>query len=146
MYYENHRGTFTSQAFIKKNNRRGEFALRNIEMLGLLSGDYPEKELDEAWHLLLQNQFHDILPGTSIHEAVEDTRADYQRLSAMYAAMKDGRLAALTAKAARGDDCVVVWNFHTHKLTSLVTVAVPARTAVTFPAPSTEATAGLDDS
>lgn len=125
MYYENHRGTYTSQAFIKKNNRRGEFALRNIEMLGLLSGDYPDKELDEAWHLLLQNQFHDILPGTSIHEAVEDTRADYARLAAMYAAMKDCRLAALTAKAARGDDCVVVWNFHTHKLTSPVTVAVP---------------------
>ncbi|MBQ6118371.1 MAG: alpha-mannosidase, partial [Clostridia bacterium] len=125
MYYENHRGTFTSQAFIKKNNRRGEFALRNIELIGLLSGDYPAGELDEAWHLLLQNQFHDILPGTSIHEAVEDTRADYQKLDGMYAAMKNHRLAALTKQAAGKDPCVVVWNFHTHPLTSMVETAVP---------------------
>ena len=33
LYFENHRGTFTSQAFVKKNNRRGEFALRNAEIL-----------------------------------------------------------------------------------------------------------------
>ena len=125
MYYENHRGTYTSQAFIKKNNRRGEFALRNIEMIGLLSGDYPTENLDSAWRLLLQNQFHDILPGTSIHEAVEDTRADYEKLRAMYAEMKDERLARLTLRAAGEADCVVVWNFHTHELTSSVAVAVP---------------------
>ena len=125
MYYENHRGTFTSQAFIKKNNRWGEFALRNIEMIGLLAGDYPAQELDEAWRLLLQNQFHDILPGTSIHEAVEDTRADYKKLDGMYAAMKTDRLAALTNQAAGKDPCAVVWNFHTHPLTSMVTVDAP---------------------
>ena len=125
MYYENHRGTYTSQAFIKKNNRRGEFALRNIEMIGLLSGDYPAAQLDTAWRMLLQNQFHDILPGTSIHEAIEDTREEYRQLDGMYADMKTGRRAALTRQAASKDPCVVVWNFHTHPLTSMVTAKAP---------------------
>lgn len=88
MYYENHRGTYTSQAFIKKNNRRGEFTMRRLEMLSVIAGklsgrDYPADRIDEMWLILLKNQFHDTLPGTSIHEAVEMTRDEYRQLFAL---------------------------------------------------------------
>ena len=71
MYYENHRGTFTSQAFVKKNNRKGEIALTRCEMLAsfaeIIKGKkYPKERLEEAWRILMTNQFHDILPGSSI--------------------------------------------------------------------------------
>ena len=83
MYYENHRGTYTSQHFVKKNNRYGERGLRRTELMKNIFGmDFISKEeLDECWKILLTNQFHDILPGTSIHEVFDDVRRDYSRLN-----------------------------------------------------------------
>lgn len=83
MYYENHRGTYTSQHFVKKNNRFGERALRRTEIMKNLFGmDFITKdELDSCWKILLTNQFHDILPGTSIHEVFDDVRRDYAKLN-----------------------------------------------------------------
>ena len=86
LYYENHRGTFTSQAFVKKNNRRGEFALRNAEILSSIAeikynDKYDGEELERLWKILLVNQFHDILPGSSIHEVYENTRKEYEELN-----------------------------------------------------------------
>ena len=86
LYFENHRGTFTSQAFVKKNNRRGEFALRNAEILSSAAelmgkSDYDGAELERLWKILLVNQFHDILPGSSIHEVYENAREDYAELN-----------------------------------------------------------------
>ncbi|MBE3583568.1 MAG: alpha-mannosidase [Limnochordaceae bacterium] len=77
LYLELHRGTFTTQAAVKRGNRLTEFALRRAEMLAswasLVAGEpYPAAELDEAWKTLLRNQFHDILPGSGIHEIYED--------------------------------------------------------------------------
>lgn len=87
LYYENHRGTYTSQAFVKRNNRRGEFMLRNAEILScaaeiLQGAAYPADELESIWKILLINQFHDILPGSSIHEVYENTRRDYNEMNA----------------------------------------------------------------
>ena len=55
----------------KKFNRKAEFAYQNEEMYAMLDaqtagGAYPEKELHEGWEVILRNQFHDILPGSSI--------------------------------------------------------------------------------
>lgn len=109
MYYENHRGTFTSQAFVKKNNRRGEYMLRNAEMLSLLAGTYDADKLLKLWKLLLENQFHDILPGTSIHEVFENTKKEYALLRKEGKEYTDRAFAVLNKKAAKGDS-VVVWN------------------------------------
>ncbi|HEY3332862.1 MAG TPA: glycoside hydrolase family 38 C-terminal domain-containing protein [Capsulimonadaceae bacterium] len=73
LYLEGHRGTLTSIAAIKRLNRKCEFALRDTEFAAtlatLLSGaDYPAADIEAAWKVLLLNQFHDILPGTSIAE------------------------------------------------------------------------------
>jgi alpha-mannosidase len=66
LYFEYHRGVYTSQARTKRGNRRGEQALHDAEFLACLGGDYPRAELDRLWKLLLLQQFHDILPGSSI--------------------------------------------------------------------------------
>ena len=80
LYYQAHRGTYTSQARTKALNRRSEFALREAELWGaaadLLAGfDFPYALWDEAWKTVLLNQFHDILPGSSIHRVYEEAEA-----------------------------------------------------------------------
>jgi alpha-mannosidase len=77
LYFEYHRGTYTSQAALKRGNRRGEGALHDAELVDALSGDgSAREELGRLWRLLLLNQFHDILPGTSITEVNARARAD----------------------------------------------------------------------
>lgn len=70
MYLEFHRGTYTSQARTKRGNRRSEHALREAELwattAALHGAEYPYDELDELWEIVLLQQFHDILPGSSI--------------------------------------------------------------------------------
>lgn len=125
MYYENHRGTFTSQAFIKKNNRKGEYMLRNAEILGLLSNTYDKEALEKAWKLLLINQFHDILPGTSIHEAIENTRKEYGELRELGALLLEKALEPLNKKAGVGKLCAVAWNLGTHTVSDTVCIDAP---------------------
>jgi alpha-mannosidase len=80
LYFEYHRGVYTTQARTKRLNRRAEQALHDAEFLSVLrGGDYPRPELDRLWKLLLLNQFHDILPGSSIrlvHEQSERELAE----------------------------------------------------------------------
>ncbi|WP_313639006.1 alpha-mannosidase, partial [Paenibacillus sp.] len=85
LYFECHRGTYTSQARNKKYNRRLELLLRDAEWLYTLVGvkrsdlqnSYPAEELRGIWEILLRNQFHDIIPGSSIKEVYEDSDIEY---------------------------------------------------------------------
>jgi alpha-mannosidase len=82
LYLEYHRGTFTTQAKIKKYNRQLEAGLTNLEKLACLldtTYPYPQRDLQEAWQYVLFNQFHDILPGSGIHEIYRDAEEDYQQ-------------------------------------------------------------------
>lgn len=89
LYLEFHRGVYTSMARNKKNNRKCEFLLGDMEFLSVLAMQqsdyqaYPYEELEEAWKLLLLNQFHDILPGSSIKEVYEDSDIDYKRIKVL---------------------------------------------------------------
>lgn len=88
LYLEFHRGTYTSQAYNKRMNRKLEFSLRNAEMLSVLAGkfeklSYPTEELTKAWKIVLCHQFHDILPGSSIREVYEDSRVNYDKAEEM---------------------------------------------------------------
>lgn len=71
LYLETHRGTLTQMHDIKRNNRKAEYALRDMEYFNVLTGGVKCSRSDELYDLLLKNQFHDILPGTSIN-AVND--------------------------------------------------------------------------
>ncbi|WP_411349155.1 alpha-mannosidase [Paenibacillus sp. WLX2291] len=84
LYLEYHRGTYTSQAYNKKLNRKLELLYREAEWLQTLniahSGDwssYPAQNLQAGWKIILRNQFHDIIPGSSIAEVYEDSTAEY---------------------------------------------------------------------
>lgn len=81
LYFEYHRGTYTSQAANKKHNRYCEFLLRDAEMLCCFRDDfpkgYPAAELERIWKLVLLNQFHDIIPGSSVNEVYRDSDRDY---------------------------------------------------------------------
>ncbi len=70
LYFEMHRGTYTTQAGIKRSNRRAEEALAAAELLNAVAGEahYPRAAFDRLWKTLLTNQFHDIIPGSSIHQ------------------------------------------------------------------------------
>ncbi len=84
LYLELHRGTYTTQARNKKNNRYCEFLLRDAEFLACVApgdlGRYPQAELERAWKLLLINQFHDIIPGSSVNEVYRDSDRDYAEI------------------------------------------------------------------
>jgi alpha-mannosidase len=80
LYFQAHRGTYTTQAAIKKGNRQCEFALREAEFWGAAAGAlagfaYPLAEADTLWKDVLLNQFHDIIPGSSIARVYEEARA-----------------------------------------------------------------------
>lgn len=81
LYFELHRGTYTSQAANKRSNRECEFLMRDAELLCCFRDDfpkgYPAAELEADWKLVLLNQFHDIIPGSSVREVYEDSAKDY---------------------------------------------------------------------
>ena len=79
LYFENHRGTLTTQARTKRNNRKIEERLGQAEALCSLlpGGEYPRKALDRLWKTLLTNQFHDIIPGSSIAPVYERTEKEH---------------------------------------------------------------------
>ena len=78
LYLELHRGTYTSQAANKKSNRECEYLLRDAEWLSCFNiANYPGPELEKAWKLVLLNQFHDIIPGSSVNEVYVDSAKDY---------------------------------------------------------------------
>ena len=67
LYLELHRGTLTQMHDIKRNNRKAEIAIHNMELVNVITcTGYDGKKYDEIVKTLLKNQFHDILPGTSL--------------------------------------------------------------------------------
>ncbi|KAA8645925.1 hypothetical protein EYZ11_002508 [Aspergillus tanneri] len=81
LYFELHRGTYTTQANNKRNNRKSEFLLREVEYLATLASltrtdgsyEYPKKDIDNMWEGVLMCQFHDCLPGSSIEMCYDDS-------------------------------------------------------------------------
>ena len=102
LYFEYHRGVFTSQAFTKRGNRVCEQLLHDAEFLATARGEYPRDELDRLWKLLLLQQFHDILPGSSIGLVYDDARRDFAELeSSLEALIGSGDTAVNTIGIAR---------------------------------------------
>ena len=85
MYFEMHRGTFTAQARTKMQNRECELLYRNAEIMASMAMIYgtfdsPNAELLPGYKRLLTNQFHDILPGSSIAEVYDEIEDDYAKV------------------------------------------------------------------
>ncbi len=100
LYLELHRGTLTTQSRTKRGNRQLELALRETEYLWscLPLSEYPLATLDKMWKLLLINQFHDIIPGSSIHWVYEQTEKEHAECLATCAELKQTAAAQLFDK------------------------------------------------
>ncbi|GLC30875.1 alpha-mannosidase [Clostridium omnivorum] len=84
LYLEYHRGTYTSMARNKRDNRISENLYTTAEKMNsfamLLGKNYPQESLNKGWENILLNQFHDILPGSSIKEVYEVTKEEYKEI------------------------------------------------------------------
>ncbi len=107
LYYPAHRGTYTTQAIIKKLNRKAEIGFRETELWGaaaelLHDRAYPHQELDRLWKVLLLHQFHDILPGSSIHRVHEEAQVELKELNeSVYDMASDARKALTDGDVSR---------------------------------------------
>lgn len=92
LYLERHRGTLTTHALMKRRNRQLENRLRELELrfAARPAGEYPREKLRECWQRLLTNQFHDILPGSSITCVYEDAHQDYDQIAMELDALEHG--------------------------------------------------------
>ena len=87
LYLEMHQGTYTTQSAMKKANRTSELILRDAEIWGTIArgnGEgFPVADLRDAWKLVLLQQFHDILPGSSIAPVYVDALRDHAAVREM---------------------------------------------------------------
>ncbi|OLY81394.1 Alpha-mannosidase G, partial [Smittium mucronatum] len=103
LYFEFHRGTYTSVCRNKKLNRQMENLLHETELLASLAAvsagstgyKYPYEDLLKAWKDTLLNQFHDVIPGTSIEHVYKDTDIIYTNLVNSVNAIKQNAISAL---------------------------------------------------
>ncbi|MGF7143420.1 alpha-mannosidase [Anaerotaenia torta] len=117
LYLEYHRGTYTSMGRNKKFNRKAEVLLQNLELTGfttklLMGSTYPKKELEGLWETLLRNQFHDILPGSSILEVYQDSKKEYDGLFAEGRKLLKERLEQVTEAVRVPAGSVIVYNMN----------------------------------
>ena len=130
LYLEYHRGTYTSMARNKKFNRMSEFMLQNWEFANVLSHLTTDKAMEQtavydAWEVVLRNQFHDILPGTSIKEVYDKSDIEYKKV------LETGNTDILdqyknVANLIAGDDeKVVIFNQNSTMGEGLVKVELP---------------------
>lgn len=112
LYLEYHRGTYTTQARIKRANRKNEFRLHDAEFLASWASlldptyTYPHAELKHAWQTLCLNQFHDIIPGSSVGAVYEQALAQHADIEAAASRICANALDVL-AHAAGGDIILV---------------------------------------
>ena len=118
LYLELHRATLTTQGLVKKLNRESEHRLVEAEAFAALASlptgrkgllgrrqagvDYPHDRLDANWKSLLLNQFHDILPGSSINEVYQDTHPELRAVVATAVEIRDAAISTLAGPGAGG--------------------------------------------
>ena len=98
LYLEYHRGTFTVQSDMKKWNRQGEIDIQNLEKLEVLF-NRRDMDMDREWKILLFQQFHDILPGSSIRPVYQDAR---EELESMKTLLEEKREKILKGRRVQG--------------------------------------------
>lgn len=103
LYLEYHRGTYTSQARNKRANRKAEFLLHDTEFIAALASvttnyQYPNSLFTEAWKTICLNQFHDIIPGSSIGPVYEESQAQYAELTTNITQLRNEALQSLSQK------------------------------------------------
>ncbi len=130
LYLEYHRGTYTSMARNKRYNRQNEILWAEVEFLSVLAGlvgdAYPKERIDAAWKIILLNQFHDILPGSSIWEVYEVCKEEYEQILADGRALVAEAMSLLAARASTTTPVLLAVNTQGFERDDLVEIEVPA--------------------
>jgi len=129
LYMERHRGTYTTQAANKRDNRRSEEALHDVEFLSAMAWNlkgtpYPAQKITHLWEIVLLNQFHDIIPGSSITEVYIDSARDYAEVLGSAAALCAGAIQEVLPAPPDGQGL---------NLLALNTLSWPRREVVALP-------------
>ncbi len=127
LYLEYHRGTYTSQAYNKRMNRKMELLYRRTEWLAVMRalmehdlGKARQEELTKGWKHILTNQFHDIIPGSSIHEVYEDSRKDYAWIEKIAHGVEQDAYKEILENR---ENTYTVWNASGWRMNQVVSVA-----------------------
>lgn len=134
LYFEYHRGTLTSMAKNKRNNRKNEILYTQLETASCMAGMEQDKHLLEVlkrgWDILLLNQFHDIVPGSCIKPVYEQTDREYREIEETGKKELDRIVSAAVGKLSMDRDGIVVMNTQGYERDDVVTVygeeALPA--------------------
>lgn len=112
LYLEYHRGTYTTQARNKRLNRKCEFLLHDTEFLATVAAcldpayTYPTEKFTAAWQTICLNQFHDIIPGSSIAPVYKESQAQYAEVAGLISKEQEQTLSALSGSL--GGDLLIV--------------------------------------
>ncbi|MGI9550267.1 MAG: alpha-mannosidase, partial [Aurantibacter sp.] len=116
LYLEYHRGTLTTQALVKKKNRQLEILIREVEFLFSLFGleEYPQDSLERLWKVILLNQFHDIIPGSSINRVYKECHEQYDtarnELLGLLAQAESNLLRKTPSSLVESENGILVYN------------------------------------
>ncbi|WP_239651629.1 alpha-mannosidase [Neosynechococcus sphagnicola] len=136
LYLEFHRGCYTTHADQKRWNRHCEGLLYQAELFASLASwltgaDYPKTALEKAWKQMLFNQFHDILPGSSIPQVFEETNQTWQQIHQVGSAILEASFGAIAAEIDVSNlphadaQPVVVFNSLNWERTAVVAMPLP---------------------
>ena len=113
LYLELHRGTYTTQSRNKRANRKSEFLLHDAEFVATLAVAAVDATTStrrttstSAWELVCLNQFHDIIPGSSITPVYVESQEQYAEVRALGESVRDDALAAIGRATGRPTSCV----------------------------------------
>lgn len=129
LYLEYHRGTYTSMGRNKKYNRKSEFMYQEAEFYSTfakeLGREYPKEQLNKGWKTILLNQFHDILPGSSIKEVYEVSEQEYIEVLNNGKNIINSAQKSIASKINLEKTSLVVFNTLSHMRNDIVEFEVP---------------------
>lgn len=138
MYFENHRGTYTSWARVKEYNRKNEILAEKAEKAGTLGSwlgvlpDAGNEDISKAWDKILINQFHDVLPGSSVPYQYQVTYNNQELAKNLLKNVQNNGLQAIAYKADTNVDGtpVLVFNSLSWERSDMVEATVSFADAV----------------
>ena len=130
LYFEYHRGTYTSIAKNKLHNRRCENLYEQLEILSAMTGKNHEEQvqmvIQKGWDIILLNQFHDIVPGSSIKEVYEQTDIEYKKIEEDGFKLRQELLIRLNQQKSKQSKQFIVANTQGFKRNGMV--IIPTKT------------------
>lgn len=129
LYLETHRGTYSSMSRDKRFNRKCEISLSQVEKLSTINmmannTEYPKNEIETVWKEILKNQFHDILPGSSIKEVYDVTKVEYEKVSADLTDLIKDTNNTIISKINTIGDSIVLFNTLGYDRTDIATIDI----------------------